>query len=305
MAQRGCPFCPGSGKVPSQYNVLSYDNDFPALSLDAEEDLPGQEHEPGPYRSVPGYGKCEVILYSSDHEKALWELPLAHIESLVDLWCERCGELSKDPRIKYVFVFENRGAEVGVTIHHPHGQIYAYPFVPLKLQAELENCRKYFLEQGACLLCHMNRTEEKNKVRIIAQNEGFLAYLPHFTDYPYGVFIVPKRHVCDLPSLTRGERAGLAEMLRDICGAFDALFDRAFPYMMCVHQVPVNSPEYRSLEEYYHLHIEFYPPLRAKDRIKYYASSEMGAWAACNPLPVEDTAVLLREALQKFRRLVE
>ncbi|HHW19455.1 MAG TPA: galactose-1-phosphate uridylyltransferase [Firmicutes bacterium] len=302
VTDRGCPFCPGSGKVPSQYTVLSYDNDFPALSLEVpEEGGLEPQVEAGPYRSVPGYGKCEVILYSSDHEKALWELSPAHLESLVDLWCERCAELSKDPRIKYVFVFENRGPEVGVTIHHPHGQIYAYSFVPLKLQTELENCKRYFDGQGICLLCHMNQTEEQSGMRMIAQNQDFLAYLPYFTDYPYGVFIVPRRHIRDLPSLTRGERANLAQILKEISGAFDTLFDRVFPYMMCVHQVPVNSPEFDGAENYYHLHIEFYPPLRAKNRIKYYASSEMGAWAACNPLFVEETALKLREALEKFR----
>lgn len=294
----GCPFCPGSGKVPARYRVLSYDNDFPALSPDPES---LGSPAPEPYRAAAAYGKCEVILYSPDHEATLAQLPLSHIRDLVDLWASRFEALSADPAVKYVFPFENRGAEVGVTIHHPHGQLYAYPFVPLKVKVELDNCRAYQDEHARCLICDMNVSEEQDGSRIIAQSEHFISYLPYFTDYPYGVFIVPRRHVTDLAGFTSCEKDDLAAMLKDITGAFDTLFNKPFPYMMCVHQRPVNDPEYSGADRYYHFHIEFYPPLRDERKIKYYASSEMGAWAACNPLSVEDTASGLREALDRFK----
>ena len=297
--QPGCPFCPGSGKVPSNYTVLSYDNDYPALT-DSCGGMPVQVG--GPYKTAPAYGKCEVILYSPDHDAVLWRLPDDHVRKLVDLWVERCCALSRDPLIKYVFIFENRGAEVGVTLHHPHGQLYAYPFVPLKITTELDNCRRYFDERGRCLLCDMNLEESREGPRLIAENEDFLCYLPSFTDYPFGAFIVARRHVAMLHDLRPQERSSLASMLKGLVEAFDHLFARPFPYMMCVHQGPVNEPEYEDAGDYYHLHIEFYPPLRAKDRLKYYASSEMGAWAACNPLSVEETAPLLRDVFNRVRK---
>lgn len=263
----GCPFCPGSGKVPDSYTVLAYDNDFPALSckfgLQPEEAV-------GPYKVRPAYGKCEVILYSPDHDASLPSLPLDHIRSLVDLWCARSEELSKDVPVKYVFIFENRGEEVGVTIHHPHGQIYAYPFLPQKIEAELENSKRHYDTQGKCLICAMNEYERASGARMVMESDAFLAYLPYFTDYPYGVFVVPKRHVTYVGQLRSRERDDLSQVLKDITGVFDCLFDRSFPYMMCVHQGPVNSPEWKGSDAYYHLRIEFYPPLRAKDKFKYY-----------------------------------
>lgn len=298
-----CPFCPGSGKVPESYDVLAYDNDYPALARSNDAGTLQVDRPPGLYAVAPAYGKCEVLLYSPDHEAALSGLPLDHVRSLVDLWAERTRELAEDPKINYIMVFENRGAEVGVTIHHPHGQVYAYPFVPLKIQAELDNCRDYFARSDHCLICDMNVEEARTGLRMIAENEEFLCYLPHFTDYPYGAFIVPKRHVTMLTGLTGAERASLAEMLKGLVGAFDLLFRRQFPYMMCVHQGPVNTPRSRDTAEHYHLHIEFYPPLRDATRVKYYASSEMGAWAACNPARVEDTAAQLRDAYLEFARL--
>ncbi|HRU39290.1 MAG TPA: galactokinase, partial [Candidatus Goldiibacteriota bacterium] len=251
------------------------------------------------YKAAESYGKCEVILYSADHKKSLHELPVKHIRKIIDLWVSRDRELSSDSRIKYVFPFENRGEEVGVTMLHPHGQIYAYPFVPLKLKTELENAEKFHATTGKCLICEMNGEEAGFKGRVVHENAHFLAYLPHFTDYPYGIFITSKRHLPGISSLSAGEKNSLAEMLRTVEGAFDRVFNRPFPFMMCVHQAPVNSPEYGAAENYFHFHIEFYPPLRAKDRIKWYASSESGAWAAANVAVVEDTAKQLVSA--KFR----
>ncbi|MGI6642921.1 MAG: galactose-1-phosphate uridylyltransferase [Bacillota bacterium] len=297
VASRGCPFCPGSGKVPDQYEVLAYDNDYPTLSQEPEQIT---VTESALYRVKPAYGKCEVILYSSSHDASLWNLPQSQVRNLVELWAERSEALASDMAIKYVFPFENRGAEVGVTIHHPHGQIYAYPFVPLKVQVELDRSREHFGSTGRCLICDMNLEEISSGKRVIAENDGFVVYLPFFTDYPFGTFVVPKRHLVYLSELDDTEREDLASILRNLTGAFDLLYQRPFPYMMCLHQGPVNSAEYAEAKDYYHFHIEFYPPLRDAEKIKYYASSEMGAWAACNPLSVEDSAVMLREAYHRF-----
>lgn len=294
MPKNFCPFCPGSGKVPDHYTVHKYDNDFPALMPDPPEPDPV---ETSLYKTKKAYGKCEVILYSPDHRQTLPELSVDHIVELVELWTERFAELEKDPRHEYVMIFENRGEECGVTMPHPHGQIYAYSQMPLKIKTELACCKHHFTETGTCLFCQMNDEEKNFGQRIILENEHFLAYLPFFTDYPYGVFITSKPHKTALTDFTAEERRSLAAILKDTTGAMDQLFDRPFPYMMVMHQRPVNG---ENVEDFYHFHIEFYTPLREKDKIKYYASSEMGAWAATNPQAVEHTAPKLREAYRRF-----
>ncbi|MDQ0338648.1 UDPglucose--hexose-1-phosphate uridylyltransferase [Caldalkalibacillus uzonensis] len=291
-----CPFCPGSGKVPDHYDVLKYDNDFPALSqIPPEPDDVGT----GLYKVREAYGKCEVILYSPEHSTTLPELSVDHIVKLVELWTERFAALGNDPKIDYVLIFENRGEEVGVTMPHPHGQIYGYPYIPLKLRIELEACQAHHEQTGRCLICDMNREEQQFEQRIVMENEHFVCYLPFFTDYPYGVFIVSKSHQTALTDFSSEEKRSLAQILRDTTGAMDTLFDRLFPYMMCLHQRPTDGGYY---EDYYHFHIEFYPPLRAKDKLKFNASSETGAWAPCNPMAVEETAGHLREAYARFKQ---
>lgn len=288
-----CPFCPGSGKVPEEYEVYAYANDFPALTTTPEEPTASPS---GLYQVAPNYGKCEVILYSPEHHSSLPSLSVQHIYKLLNLLIERYEVLSEDTAVKYIFQFENRGEEVGVTMPHPHGQIYAYPFVPQKIQVELESCRQHYQNQKRCLLCDMNQEEGKVGERIIGENESFMAYIPFFTDYPYGVFIVAKHHKGNITEFDEQEKLDLALLLKQITSAFDELFGKLFPYMMCFHQTPVNCEEYQDAKQYYHFHIEFYTPLREANKIKYYASSEMGAWAACNPLTVEETAKTLRQA---------
>lgn len=297
MPKDFCPFCPDSGKVPEDYDVYKYDNDFPVLSQEPPEpDDVGSEF----YKTKEAYGKCEVILYSPDHNASLCELNVEHIKKLVDLWTERFLELSKDEKIKYIFIFENRGKEVGVTMPHPHGQIYAYPFMPLKIRTELDSSRDYYEENNECLFCKINEEEIKFKDRLIMENEDFMAFLPFFTDYPYGIYISSKRHLSNFGQFSEGERESFAKILKDVTGTFDTLFNKKFPYMMAIHQNPVNSPEYGNHEDYYHFHVEFYPPLRGENSIKYNASSETGAWAAANPRSLEDTAVELRDAYKRF-----
>ncbi|MBN2908317.1 galactose-1-phosphate uridylyltransferase [Polycladomyces sp. WAk] len=294
MPKDFCPFCPGSGKVPDDYDVYAYDNDFPALMPDPPEPDPVGSTL---YQTRKARGKCEVILYSPEHTITLPQLSVDHIEKLVDLWTERFVELGKDPAHQYVLIFENRGEECGVTMPHPHGQIYAYSQMPLKIRTELVNCRKHHERTGRCLICDMNREEKAFGQRVITENDSFLAYLPFFTDFPYGLFIVSKNHKTALPDFTRKEKRDLAEMLKHMTGTMDTLFNRLFPYMMVLHQRPVNGDD---VEAYYHFHIEFYPPLRDRNKLKYYASSEMGAWAACNPHAVEQTAEQMREAYRRY-----
>ncbi len=297
MPKDWCPFCPGSGRVPDDYEVLKYDNDFPVLSPNPSK---VEALDSYVYQREEAQGKCEVILYSPDHRRHLYQLPIEHIRKLVDLWVERIDEISKDRKVQYVFPFENRGEEVGVTMPHPHGQIYGYPFIPLKIKTELDSAKEYYEKRNKCLICEMNEEESEEKNRVVFENSDFIAYIPYFTDYPYGVFIVSKLHKGSLSNLDDKEKTSLAQALKVVTGSFDMIFNRPFPYMMALHQTPVNSKEYKDCENYYHFHIEFYPPLYAKDRLKYNASSETGAWAAANVVSVADTARQMRTAKLKY-----
>ena len=291
MPKDWCPFCPGSGKVPDKFDVHKYDNDFPVMSANPPEpDDVGSDF----YRTRPSRGACEVILYSPEHQKTLHELPVPHIRKLVDLWAGRCVALAATSDNKYIMPFENKGEEIGVTMPHPHGQIYAYSWIPQKVQVELDNARAHHASTGECIICRMNEEEKKFGRRIVYENDSFYAYIPFFTDYPYGMFIVAKAHRNYLSELGSRERDDLAEILKIVTGTFDQIFDRPFPYMMVIHQNPVNSPEYDDAKDFYHLHFEFYTPLRGKRLIKYYASSESGAWAAANVAAVERTAAEVR-----------
>ena len=294
MPKDWCPFCPGSGKVPQDYEVYEYDNDFPALSQDppAPDDVATDF-----FKVKEAYGKCEVVLYSPGHTTVLPELSDRHMRKLVELWCERFEALSQDEKIKYVFIFENRGDVVGVTMPHPHGQIYGYSFVPKKLELELQNAKAYQQVHGACLFCDMLKNELDFQKRIIFRNEHFTVFLPFFTEYPYGVYIFPNRHVRYITELDDAERQSLGLTIRDTVGMLDSLFDYKFPYMMCMHNAPVNGED---AGEYYHFHIEFFPPMRSADKQKFNASSETGAWAHCNPTCPEDTAQELREAYARY-----
>ena len=294
MPKDWCPFCPGSGKVPDKFTVLKYDNDFPALSQNPP--VP-DDVETRIYKTKPNYGKCEVVLYSPEHTVTLPELSEPHIRELVDLWTERFVEISSDEKIKYVFIFENRGAAVGVTMPHPHGQIYGYSVVPKKLELEMQSCREHFNENGSCLICDLMEDEEKDGRRIIFENEDFVTFLPFWSEYPYGVYIGAKRHFQNLTQMTEREKDNLANILKETAGMLDSLFDYTFPYMMCMYQNPVNSED---TSDYYHFHIAFYPPMRSADKIKYNASSETGAWAHCNPTAPEEKAEELRAAHKKF-----
>lgn len=302
MPKGTCPFCPGSGKVPDSYDVLKYDNDFPALSQTPPEmDFPVSAEHGDLYKVKPAYGKCEVILFTSDHNSSLCKLPAEHIDKLVDLWVNRFTELSQDKNIKYIFIFENRGEVVGVTMQHPHGQLYGYSVIPKKIELELDSCREYHEEHGKCLFCDMNAEEERFAERVICENEDFVAYIPFFADYAYGVYISAKSHKLRITDFNERERKNLGAILKQVTGAYDNLFDMAFPYMMCMHNAPVNcEEEYPGMDDYYHFHIEMYPPMRACDKQQFQASSETGVWAHCNPTAPEAKAAELREALAKF-----
>ena len=300
MPKDWCPFCPGSGKVPDNYEVYKYDNDIPALS---QNPPPMDDVATDLYKTRPSYGKCEVILFSPDHYGALSQLSDDHAMKLVELWTERFNAMAADKNIKYVFIFENRGEMVGVSMPHPHGQMYGYSVVPQKIELELNAAKEHYEENGECLFCRINKEEIECGKRIVCENEDFVAYIPFFADYAYGVYIAAKSHKNNIAQFNEREKRNLGIILKEVTGAYDCLFDFRFPYMMCMHNGPVNmdETEHANHGEYFHFHIELYPPMRSADKQQFMASSETGVWAHCNPTAPEEKAIELRAAVEKYR----
>jgi UDPglucose--hexose-1-phosphate uridylyltransferase len=274
--------------VPEEtYDIAVFENRFPSL-----RPVPPQPAVEATelYTVRPGQGVCEVILYSPHHTSTLADEPVEQIYKLVRVWTDRFEELGALPFVAYVFEFENKGEAIGVTLHHPHGQIYAYPFVPPRVARELEQSRAHERETGRCLLCDIVAEERTDGRRVVAENGSFVAYVPFFASYPYEVHIASSRHLQALTDMEEAERRDLAEILKAVLVAFDRLFDLSFPYMMVLHQRPTDGDNY----DFYHFHVEFYPPLRTATKLKYLAGSEMGAGMFINDTLAEEKAAELR-----------
>ncbi|HEX8708949.1 MAG TPA: galactose-1-phosphate uridylyltransferase [Pyrinomonadaceae bacterium] len=288
-----CPLCPTKEggfptEVPeSSYDMVVFENRFPSLRPDPP--APAVEAS-GLYPVRPARGVCEVLLYSANHNSTLAGEPVEQLYKLVQVWADRFAELGALDFVNYVFEFENKGEAIGVTIHHPHGQIYAYPFIPPRIERELEQSRAHTRATGRCLLCDIIAEERQDGRRIVAGNGSFVAYVPFFARYPYEVHIASVRHLQALTDLGRAEQRELAALLKTVLAAYDRLFDISFPYMMVLHQRPSDGGSY----DYYHFHIEFYPPLRTATKLKYLAGSETGAGMFINDTLAEEKAAELR-----------
>ena len=289
-----CPLCPTQTggfltEVPeSTYDIVVFENRFPSLRRAPE--VPAVEGtELYPVR--PSQGVCEVVLYSPNHTSSLAVEPVEQVYKLVRVWTDRFVELGALDFVKYVFIFENKGEAIGVTLHHPHGQIYSYPFIPPRIMRELEQSRAHSERRGGrCLLCDMVIEERRDGRRIVAENRSFVAYIPFFARWPYELHIASTRHLQALTDLEEAEQRELAELLKMVLAAFDRLFNISFPYMMVMHQRPTDGGSY----DYYHFHIEFYPPLRTAHKLKYLAGSETGAGMFINDTLAEEKAAELR-----------
>lgn len=254
------------------YEVAVFENRFPSLAPAAETPPPNI------VETKPGVGFCEVIVFTQDPQGSLGRLPLSRLELIVEVWSDRYLELGEDPRIQYVMPFENRGVEVGVTLPHPHGQIYAYPFVPPVPARELEEQRNYLMRKGTGLLEDQIHAEISDGRRMIYLGEQVVAFVPVCARYPYEVWIAPRRAVSALPELTPSARADLAIALKTVLLKYDGLWSRPFPYVMVMHQAPTDNKSHPEA----HLHIELYPPYRSPERLKYLAGTELGAGMFAN-----------------------
>jgi UDPglucose--hexose-1-phosphate uridylyltransferase len=250
----GCPFCPGGLEAPETYDVRWFVNRWPAMPAD----------------------RCEVVLYTPQHDATFWSLGAAGARKVIDLWAARTAALGARSDVDYVLVFENRGAAVGATISHPHGQIYAFEFVP---------------ELPARELLRGDRLDDPGD-RLVAETSGWRAWVPRAPMFPYALRLAPTEPVPDLPSLADAGREGLARLLVDVLRRIDRLFEQETPYMLWIHQRPFDGeawPEAR-------LHLELVTPWRAPGVLRYVAAGELGSGVFFDPVPPEMAAAALRGA---------
>ena len=183
---------------------------------------------------------------------------------------------------------------------HPHGQAYGYPFLPSRIGREVDSARGYLTQHESCLFCDLLKEELADGRRILFQNKHFTAYLPFYSPLTYGANLIANRHVASIGGMTEEELDSLGEAVRSMVGMYDSLFDMPFPYMMCMHNAPIHS-ELDGIDEACHFYIEFIPPMRGADRQQFFASSETGAGAWCNPNCPEEKAQELRAAYEKYQ----
>jgi UDPglucose--hexose-1-phosphate uridylyltransferase len=281
-----CPFCPGSGRVPEAYEVYLYPNDFAAFRLDN----PPFEPEGGLYRSTGARGATDVVLYHPNHTLAPSELSLAHWRKIVDLWTYRLRELTRLPDIRYVYIFENTGEAIGVTMPHPHGQIYSFPFIPPLVQRELAAALDYHSEVTPCIYCDILDRELRDGERLVAKNESFVTFAPYFSRWPAELTIYSRRHFGTLLEQKDQEAADLAAMIKVVRMKYDRLFGFPMPLMMILRQSPATGSH-----PYFHFHVDFYPVQRSQHRLKYLAGVESGGGTFLNDTVPEERARELRQ----------
>ncbi len=274
-AAEHCPLCPTRpGGEPTEipfaaFEIAVFENRFPALQSP--------------------HGAAEVVVYTDAHTGSFATLAPERARALMWVWRQRYAELGARADVEYVFIFENRGVEVGVTLHHPHGQIYAYPFLPpvpaLELAADAH--------LGGCAPCELLRRELEDRRRVVYENEEVVVYVPYAARWAYEAHVVMRAHRPSLLECEPAELDALADGLQALVRGYDALFARPFPYVMAVHQAPTDG----AARGRGHLHVEFYPPLRTAEKLKYLAGSEQGAGTFISDTLPEESAPALRAAI--------
>jgi UDPglucose--hexose-1-phosphate uridylyltransferase len=286
-----CPLCPGptglTSEVPApDYDVVVFENRFPSLSGVGPALAPAGDG----FVSAAGQGRSEVICFSSDHTGSFAGLQPAHAQLVIQAWRHRTGDLMDTPGVEQVFCFENRGEEIGVTLSHPHGQIYAYPFVTPRTRRMLQSAREY--AGPGNLFADVLAAERSDGSRIVAENDCWTAFVPATARWPFEIHLYPSRQVPDIPALSNAEREAFGPLYLEVLRRLDGLFGLPMPYIAAWHQAPVRVD--RDLA---YLHLQLFSTRRAPGKLKYLAGSESGMGVFVNDVRPEQAATMLREVV--------
>jgi UDPglucose--hexose-1-phosphate uridylyltransferase len=287
-------------EVPSLYDVVVFENKSPSFGpglAEATADAPRADDPPqdladldtpGLGRTRSSVGRCEVVCFSPAHEGSFGTQSPVRARTVIEAWADRTAALSALPGVQQVFPFENRGEEIGVTLHHPHGQIYSYPYITPRTRSLLSAIGR----EGDDLFARIIAFESAGP-RVVIDAEHWVAYVPFAARWPLEVHLAPRRHAPDLAATTAAERDELAEVYLRLLGGIDRLYDTPTPYIAAWHQAPVHTARDTA-----RLHLQLTSPRRAADKLKYLAGSEaaMGAWIG--DIAPEDAATRIREAIE-------
>ena len=295
-----CPLCPSQegrlSEIPaSGYQVAVFENRFPSLARDAAAYVTGHDHPVA--GSGPGTGRCEVVCFTSDHGASFADLTEEQARLVLDAWTDRTAELSAAPGVQQVYCFENRGAEIGVTLAHPHGQIYAFPFTTPRTRRMVDAAAEHRARTGGNLFEDLLAAELAAGERVVLAGEHWTAFVPFASRWPYEVHLYPNRRVADLTRLTEAERAEFPGIYLELLRRFDRLFIEAghneqatpTPYIAAWHQAPVLDGEELAL------HLELFTIRRTVGKLKFLAGVESGMDAFVNDVSPESAAQRLRE----------
>ncbi len=291
-----CPLCPGptglTSEVPApDYDVVVFENRFPGLS-GANEKTPMPTPAPAGdgFVSAPGHGRCEVICFSSDHAGSFAELAPSHARLVVEAWRHRTADLMAAPGIEQVFCFENRGEEIGVTLTHPHGQIYGYPYLTPRTAVMLGQAREHRIHYGGNLFADLLAREIADGSRVVARSDLFTAFVPFAARWPVEVHIYPNRFVHNLLELDENELDGFAQVYLDVLRRLDRMYSSPLPYISALHQYADTDDQ---ADGYFH--VELMSIRRSATKLKYLAASESAMDAFISDVTPETVAQRLRE----------
>ncbi|MFZ4108126.1 MAG: galactose-1-phosphate uridylyltransferase [Candidatus Planktophila sp.] len=289
-----CPLCPTTGEllteVPeSDFEVVVFDNRSPSLRPPSGDwALPDQV---GPDTDLgTAAGKCEVICFTADHGKSFKDLTAKRVRILLEAWIDRTEELSRETFIEHIAPFENRGEEIGVTLSHPHGQIYAYSYLPPRVEKMLAAAKKYKESNGKVLFDEVVAREIREDERIIARNDRWIAFVPYASRYPFEIHVAPLNSVADLTGLTDADREAFPEIALEVMKRLDGVFGIEMAYIAAWHQAPV-----RTGRDVLRLHWQITSVRRAPGKLKYLAGSESAMGAFIMDMRPEQSAAQLRE----------
>jgi UDPglucose--hexose-1-phosphate uridylyltransferase len=295
-----CPLCPSTPdsltEIPApDYEVAVFENRFPtftgrgaAIEKGARETRPPADPE-SLLLSRPAAGRCEVVCFSPQHTASFADLSTGQAATVMAAWVDRSAELARHPGVEQVYCFENRGSEIGVTLPHPHGQIYACPFITPRTERMLTSCAGYRQETGRSLFDDLVAAELADGARIVAAGSHWLAFVPHAARWPYEVHLYPRRRVPDLPALDGAVRTEFCELYLDLLRRFDRLFGQPAPYISAWHQAPAGHGAD------FALHLELFTVRRAPGKLKYLAGTESGMGVFTQDIAPEAAASRLRE----------
>ncbi|MFI5779452.1 galactose-1-phosphate uridylyltransferase [Nocardia sp. NPDC051570] len=293
-----CPLCPSTPQrateIPeSDYQVAVFENRFPSLSTGADPTYAGAVAGSPLTPLREGFGRCEVVCFTSVHDSSFAQLDPERARLVVDVWAQRSAELAEIDGVAQVFCFENHGEEIGVTLSHPHGQIYAYPFVTPRVTTISENLARYRKSHGGNLFGDLLADERAAGVRVVAANEEWTALVPPYARWPYEVQLFPHRRVPDLPDLDDAQRDAFAALYLDVQHRFAHRFDTPMPYVAAWNQAP--TPKSGAPREDWWLHLQLFSIRRAPEKLKYLAGSESGMQVFISDTTPETVAAELRE----------